>query len=438
MPHFHKKFFLLFLSIAIVMGLRCAPGLVSPALELEDGQEIVGPFVSDPRPSSILRNYQGYVPLLPNLVGFLAVRMMPFEDVPYCFAWVSFLLSVIGCSLFGLRRYRYLVPDDRTRFGICLGLALLPLGDEVMVTNLTYSIWNLLWIVVLLCAGRFPGRSISGLLHWVGLVLGICSTPMSVICVPLCLAGWWLADSTGERSSRAVTLGVICLYFVFGLSHEPRTYLVSWGMLATALRFLAHRAVFEAFAGNQARLFLTELAGKWVVDVASGLLILAGLWCYWKGQRKTRADLGLLTGVSYLLGSMTVLPFVMRPWLASRCYELDGYLWLGRYCHVPRLVLLVTAGMILSRLSWPSSLRRSKLLAVILSSYVLALGWSNRPFFWPSTEEGGRVRGFLRAVQQASREPGLAHLVYRRTPYYRSPYFDHCAIYGISVSIPNR
>ncbi len=152
----------LFILIATILGLRTFDAVFYPVLHCEDGTEMLAYYWNHPHPAEVFRFYMGYISLIPNIVGFLAVSLFPLHLAPYVMVLFSLSTATTAVSLFALRRFRPIMPDDKSRMLVSLILALLPLGNFAMLTNLTYSMWHLLLIALVLMAARLRNRPLRG------------------------------------------------------------------------------------------------------------------------------------------------------------------------------------------------------------------------------------------------------------------------------------
>ena len=154
-----------------------------PRLPYEDGRDIFGYFYNHRHPGSILRFYNGYVALGPNLVGFLALRL-PVTWVPYVLALFPLLLSSLTFALLGCPQYRAWIANDALRILAAISLALIPVSNYHFIATTAYSIWILLFLLILLSLAPPPRTPLRALGRGPVMAILICSIPVSIALLP--------------------------------------------------------------------------------------------------------------------------------------------------------------------------------------------------------------------------------------------------------------
>ncbi len=85
-----------------------------------------------------------------------------------------------------------------------------------------YSIWNLLWLVVLFAPAPWGPSLVSVVAQFVLMTLAISSHAVSVVALPLCLYNIWAYPALASRMANADVLLVIGAYQLWGLeTHSP-------------------------------------------------------------------------------------------------------------------------------------------------------------------------------------------------------------------------
>jgi hypothetical protein len=123
--------------------------VLAPSLPFEDGAKVFAYFYEQRNTIEILRFKSGYIPLVGNLIGYIAVRL-PTRAIPYAFVDSAVAITSVTYVLFFLRAFRKWVPSDVDRALICILFALAPISDFLLVTMTDYSTWNLLATLICL------------------------------------------------------------------------------------------------------------------------------------------------------------------------------------------------------------------------------------------------------------------------------------------------
>ena len=86
--------------------------------------------------------------------------------------------------MFAMPRFRKMLASDSARVGVCLALALLPIGNAVVMRTVTWSFWPWLLGSVLLCAVPSRPGKVGLVIETSYLALNACSSPVSIILLP--------------------------------------------------------------------------------------------------------------------------------------------------------------------------------------------------------------------------------------------------------------
>ena len=113
---------------ALILDYRCHGYFVNPDLRAEDGKMVYAFFFQSRDLREVLRFKAGYMPLVPNLLGYVAARLPP-SAVPYFLALVPASFAAAVFAVFNAASFRRYVPSDRLRLCCCVGLALAPLAN---------------------------------------------------------------------------------------------------------------------------------------------------------------------------------------------------------------------------------------------------------------------------------------------------------------------
>lgn len=139
----------LLVCLVIVLLARDPTVFLFPALRVEDGKDIFAYFYSHAEPREMLRFKAGYIPLLPNIIGY-GLLLLPTRWIPYGFVAVPFLFSLLTYSLFFAPVYRYYIKSDVIRATICILFPLAPFFHYDIHFSVDYIIWNALLLISLI------------------------------------------------------------------------------------------------------------------------------------------------------------------------------------------------------------------------------------------------------------------------------------------------
>jgi hypothetical protein len=410
----------LFLLIAAILILRCFNAVFFPILHCEDGTEMLAFYANHPAPSGILHFYAGYRSVLPNLLGFLATSLLPLYIAPYVMVACSLAFATAALGLFSLDRYRFIMPDDTSRAWVCLILALVPLGNHALSTNLTYSIWNLFAISLLLVVAPAPRTSLGRVVQYGFLGLAIFSQPLSLILLPICLVLLVVRPSVPDRIAN-VGISVGCtLYALVGI--RPAGNFVPSDLpavLSATSRNLLHRVVFEPLLGESLRGLLYRTHHSWIVDVvAICVLVLIAVAILRSGLPGVNHELAVCGIAAFVMISATVISVVGR----SMAQEIEiSPPWAHRYFYVQQLAFVFLAALCVVGLARGRSPGRAAkaVLVALVSGYVCYLTVADGDHFATSRAQGLETLHFLRKADVAlarskGEEPGRRRLVMNR------------------------
>jgi len=405
----------LMLSVAAILFFRDPRVVLQPSMEVEDGTMIFQHFYLHRHFSELLRFKAGYVPLIPNMLGYLSVRV-PTAWAAHWLSVIPFIVTVFFYSLPYARAYARLFPGRGSAVVTCLLLAFAPISDRLLVANTDYMIWNLLGLLLVLSLVD-PGNGLVGSsLCLAGLPLLACSHPLGILAGPVLVFRWYLEGRL--RSYWIVTLGVMILYQLLGVQHgqvrqadslvEKMQQIREVALLSfqfsgqLGVRSLLGRVWTESLSPGA----LQQLSWGMVI-VVSGLLVRVLV-------KQTRLWKEMLLGVYFVCG-LTFLCLYARG--ADSMTDFDGA---PRYIYVQSLVFLVlctsaTAFLLASRrsgfdLKVPES--RQWLRAAAIAIVILAWNWhlnaelgcfggmvgKHTPYLVRNAENGPTIARFLQEL----------------------------------------
>lgn len=363
-------------AIAAVHFFRDSASFLLPPLSYEDGRDFFAFFYNHRDPDSILRFYAGYVSLVPNLVGYLAMGL-PTSWAPRALAWIPGLFAALACAL-PFWTFRSWMTSPLWRAGTCFTLALLPVGNRLFLSSTAYSLWTLLLILVWLSLTRPPATWRGALLRGSVMAALICSHPLSLALAPvyayqLGAEGWRGVRTkgpegpTGVRWLRvlfpSVLLVVLGLYGAFGIAPGGLESPAPLSALGLTVQLLLERVVFGTVFGDAVLLTLRGAgAVAWIYGGALGILAVTA-WLTLRylghlrdskdddprgaqegvGRQATGEPLVTLAWLAWLVIAFTGLYVISR---APTAEILEGgaamrYFWVQRLLFAAGLVLLV-------------------------------------------------------------------------------------------------
>ena len=286
--------------VALVVGVRSYERVVYPTMQVEDGARIYAYFHDHRGFGHVFRFKSGYMPLLPNVLGYVSVRLPP-PAAPYFMALAPTLFSVFAYTSFFFRRFRAVVADDGLRFLTCLALALAPVGQFFLVSHTDFSIWNALFCAVLWAWAPLPDGPWRAGSSLAAQQLFVWSHPISIVAAPINAAQVWFAKSRGQRITQGAMLVGHALHLALGLDHSftQRTVGARIGDFPRRLVEYEHRALARALFGRRSLVWLETHGGAWLV-LAATLALLAG--ALWVALRDPRLRLSVVLAAYSLTG----------------------------------------------------------------------------------------------------------------------------------------
>ena len=377
------SFAALFLLAAAVAWLRCLNAYTWPILHAEDGPNMLAFYYNERCLDGVLRVYSGYVSLLPNLVGYLA-GALPLRLASQAMSAYTLVLAATAHALFAHHHFRALIAEDRARNCICIVLILVPAGNYAIYSSTTYSIWHLLWILILLVAAPAPRRPLARLVGFVVGALAAWSHPLSIVCVPIGITRLFVKAPISERVYHGGIVAAILSYVAMGIELDfaggarPRM-----PDLAASMELLLQRVPFEAFAGNHLRLLLLSQGMGWVVTVLGALLIMALFALILTSPRPNWSRQAV--AVSYLVIALTMLA------IGARGEALLSGPWEHRYFYLQQLLVLSLATV--AAYTWCAASRaprRSAAVAGVTALVVIGVLQAQNGMYFDTDRKAGR------------------------------------------------
>lgn len=392
----------LFAIITLVHSLRSA---IYPILAWEDGRDMLAFYYNNENPKSILRFYADYVSLIPNAIGWFAMRL-PLPISPYVMTFASLLLATTGFFMLASDRYAWLIPQRPHRVALALLLAVLPLGKELMVNNLAYSQWSIFFILILLLARRPLPERWWGLSLW-AVAVGLCaaSHPISILVLPLCILQLIISKGVSQRAFVAIATGLLLAYQVLGIEREtgasevkPTIESAGWAFQV----FLA-RVPFEAVFGPVLTTGLNRRGLTWAVFTGGAVILLITALLVYKSKRPTRDALITLLMLlfAYTVTAVSTLVRYIEPDERARHLEDTA---LQRYVYIPKLLFVILLfWLALPRFVrlWQRMRKTARIaLLVVAVLYIAGNNLINRSLYDHNPKQGQRIRNFIAEVHE--------------------------------------
>lgn len=387
--------FALAILISLILIFRNYNAVFYPILLNEDGALMLAYYWNNPHLVEVFRFYNGYTSLFPNLIGYILTSWLPMEIVAYAMVTIALILSTIMLSIFSLRRYRFIMPNDKARITICLIITLIPLGNHAIMTNLTFSLWHLFIIALFLILAPIPNSNILRLAQIIFLALAVWSHPLSIIFIPICFV---LLLARSALPSKIMNVAVIILtisYIFFGVESTTVDYRNSAEAFFIAIKYIIHRVIFEAVFGNDLRMTLQQSGQILIINlVALSIVgILGFMVILLIRTRKFKLLLPSiflaciilgLTWIAVITRSMTPESHIVSPWAQ-------------RYFYVQQLLFLFLILLhIVQLINWKKLLKGQQIvLTAVTLCHLFYLNISNTKFFETSKEQGLETMSFI-------------------------------------------
>jgi hypothetical protein len=212
---------LLVLGFIVLIAARLPDVALHGRVWAEEGIWFMRDAIVLPWPEALLKPVGGYLNLIANLAGIVAVRLVPLEQASRIGSVTGLLFQTLPAILIVSSGLAWL----RTRIGLVAALLLIatvPLAEEVWLNSLHPQFHLTLCAALILgmnTAGGWTGR-----FHLLIILLAALCGPTAWLLLPL-FAGRALIDRSGPRAAQAVTLAagvLVQLVFFFGADQTSR------------------------------------------------------------------------------------------------------------------------------------------------------------------------------------------------------------------------
>ncbi len=288
----------LFLAAVALIFVRSHGVFLHPLAGWEDGTQGLAFYARRDAPP--LHRYAGYVSVLPNLVDWLAVRLLPLRAVPYVQAWFALgIAALVVPATYRLLRCVFALPP-RAAAALAMAAGAAPVGDFALVSNTEFAIWPMLAVLVLTSCGPVPRRPAALGFYMGWRILFAASNPVCVVVAPV-----WAALATIHRADRvalAAWLGLTAAeaaYLALGVGGAGHTAQGPASLTATApasalapalaiaiatLRLGVEKSLLDVALRSVLRVNGVHPA-PWLLAVCAGLAVGGLAWLNQRGRR---------------------------------------------------------------------------------------------------------------------------------------------------------
>ena len=178
-----SSYTLVFFSCLLIFALRNnLNGIFYPTLMAEDGTHLFLPFYNGDGVGYIFEYWNGYLYIIPKTIAYL-LSFLPANQVPHSYA--IFAMTLASTTFVIL--YEMLLGFFGNRFALysTLVIAIMPLGFSQLITSLSFTIWNMLLILIFLYFIPIPKSKTTRFLYCLAVVAMIWSHPLSLLMLPL-------------------------------------------------------------------------------------------------------------------------------------------------------------------------------------------------------------------------------------------------------------
>jgi len=313
--------------------------LLYPGLVVEDSY-FFSRMLNNHNIKQIGFTYSGYRSIIPNSIIYLSL-FAPFLPLsPYIMIIFCFLNSIAAYSIFALRRFRYFIDNDNIRYLICLTITLVPFGDYILQTNTVYSIWNSLFILILLISVPVSSSKLVTIFQTIISLLMIASHGMSFIIIPFCAYFLFTRPKLLDKIYNGILLLGVLSYIITSVHPIKSQMNLSPKSFIFSLQLLFERVFFEGFFGNILRIDLVKHYPY--IPISIGIIIgltLTGLIYRWRGYLpKPIVEQFIVIG--FLIIGLTIIPTITRnlisqkelimlePWSSNRYFYIQHMLFI--------------------------------------------------------------------------------------------------------------
>lgn len=221
----------------------------------EDGPVFLRQAMLGGGPSSIFAPYEGYLHVLPRLLGAVIVRFLPVEDFAVGLAYISCLV-VAAVAYLTFHCASALTSNIRVRLAWAAIPVLLSIGPYEILGNTANIHWYLLWLMPWLLLKPVRSRP-EGVLLFLAALLSALTEVISVVFLPLALLHIRRQAFWPARAGLVIGAGFqICTTVLYprspshSYSMDPMSILVGWFTNVAGVVFLGSSPNMRIDIGN--------------------------------------------------------------------------------------------------------------------------------------------------------------------------------------------
>jgi hypothetical protein len=344
-----------------------------PDLLYEDATHMMSFYFNTNDFFYVIRTLNGYISLLPNILAWLFVQLPPIWT-PYLIKWAAIIIYSLAVFSFCLPHFRHIVEKDTYRIIIVLIFCLYPFGKGLMISNLNYSLWNLLYLFILWSLADISATNKK--FKWaifLGMTLCAFSHPLTVTSMPLLI----LLAFRGKIENRVFRIYLIVLLTVYFFRHTA-TQSVSNYILSIphGVQLSMQRVGFELLAGTQARQFLFENGLSWIIYSVGSIILIGPLII----SRIRKLPFSIFCKVAYLLSIAILFVIISNTRMTFEQSISDP--WVQRFFHTSRMLVALSYGIaVFHDRHLYVSRYKDMTWAMIMIVYLALLNHSNRFLF---------------------------------------------------------
>ena len=398
------KYLMLFCSISLILANRSWNSLFFPELAYEDGRDMLAFFYNTSDILSVFRFYGGYVTLGPNILSYLFTRL-PIICTPYLMTVFSILVSAYALFIPSTTRYRWLIPSDRVRYIVCLILALMPLGKNFMIFNLTYSEFSFLLILILLLGSPLPKSVASVIWEFLIVCFAIVSHPLSIVGLPLCILRMYFNRNMRTYVICIFYILIVISYQIFAVESQEAVFLFSkifsFHTLKLSYDVFLSRVVIESIGGTQAVVSIISENYGLLYLCLLGIVFIGFIFLFASYKKDWCKNLFV---ISVFLGLSWGLVF------AACALRQVNYFnpYMQRYIYVPKilfmLLFLSQVMPYLYSIIKKQVLLRQAAIIILFLIYLMAVNIPNKFLYRYSLMMGKELKSYLSSVHQNAKK----------------------------------
>ena len=359
-----------FLCSATVLFLRSSRTYLHPVAGWEDATQGINYYTSTN--PTILHFYAGYVSLLPNVLDWISVKLLPLQAVP--FAQGYFSLGAAACIAPALTAFFINTVQWRPLKAATAAVLItcLPWGDVAAISNTEFSIWSLLAILIITSLNPIE-PTVLGVARCVVWRLAIvASSPVAVVCAPTwCYQAWRKRHSASEITPYFILLFGDLSYLCFGISYAHNSAVRPHHLLEglnAALKLATKKSLLALLVRDIFRVNLGAVESLAAAVVLVGLTLVVWIVI----QKNVRRNKSARVAVMFLYISIAEVCLASG---LGRGVEngADFVLSSPRYHYVPQILWLTVLALVLD--TGIHSLSRLRVPVFILVSICMCLIW---------------------------------------------------------------